>query len=234
MKSLGISFSLLVLLSCSQSHVQRKVAHEDQYRSFAELAQDNVEGVDYSLEVKDRQSSILVMAFHGGYVEPGSAELGSEITKDKFNFYAFRALQPGKLHEPSFTYSTLHLTSTRYDEPGLLSMAAESHFCLSLHGFGGQEADFCMGGGNGEQRKVLNQRLSQHFPELQSCELCCPPFNGTSKKNPTNQCRNQGIQIEMSPRVRKRLLSDLQFRAEVANSLRGWLEDAEIRFTPSR
>ncbi len=213
-----LSFSVLAQTPGSQDH----------YRSFAELAAKNTAGVDYSLEVKDTDSKILVMSFHGGLIEPGTSELGFAISESLFDFYTFKALKKGELHEPSLTSSTLHLTSARYDEPELLKWTAVSDFCLGLHGFGGEEADFCVGGGNAKERKVLVAKLTKAFPDLKSCELCCDPFNGVSLKNPINKCRNQGVQVEMSPKIRKRMLSDKEFLGSVAGEFREYLK----AFTP--
>lgn len=201
---------------------------QDQYRSFAELAAKNTAGVDYSIEVKDTESKILVMAFHGGSIEPGTSELGSAIAEGTFDFYTFKALKAGKLDEPSQTSSTLHLTSTRFDEPQLLKMTAVSDFCIGLHGFKGKEADFCVGGANAEQRKVLVQKLSKAFPEFKACELCCDPLNGVSAKNPINRCRHQGVQIEMSPKVRKKFLSEKDFLDSFAGEFKKYLKS--LRF----
>ena len=213
-----------LLLLFSLTAFAQRPGDQDHYRSFAELAARNISGVDYSLEVKDTESKILVMSFHGGLIEPGTTELGAAISEGKFDFYTFKALKKGEMHEPTLTSSTLHLTSARYDEPELLKLTAVSDFCLGLHGFGGEEADFCVGGGNAKERKVLVARLTKAYPDLKSCELCCDPFNGVSSKNPINKCRQQGVQVEMSPKVRKRILSDKDFLSSVAGEFREYLK----------
>lgn len=213
-------FVSLLIFSCSHY----KAGDQDHFQSFTEMAKKNKEGLDYEIKYKERLSKILVSAFHGGFVEPGSTELADEITKDKYDYYTFKALKPGEVHEPSLTSSTLHITSTRFDEPKMMSMIKDKDFCLSLHGFGGKEADFCVGGANAEKRKELVAHLAKAFPHLKSCELCCPPFNGTSSKNPINKCQNQGVQVEMSPSVRKRILADQIFKKELAQSFESFLD----------
>lgn len=196
---------------------------QDHYRSFSELAAANVEGKDYSIVTRDNPSRILVMSFHGGLIEPGTTELTALISGDLFDFYTFMGNKNDELHEESLTAADLHLTSARFDEPRLMSMTEESDFCVGLHGFGGREADFCVGGANESERKRLVESLSARFPELRSCELCCPPYNGVSAKNPVNKCSRGGIQVEMSPKVRRAILQDQAFRKDLADSFRSFL-----------
>lgn len=196
---------------------------QDHYKNFSELASRNKEGEDYRIEVENRGSPILVMAFHGGLIEPGTTELARAIAQGMFNFYGFASLKDEETDEISFTSSLLHLTSARFDEPRLMELVSTENFCLSIHGFGGEEADFCVGGGNPEQRKALSLALSHAFPEYKSCELCCNPFNGVSLKNPPNRCKQQGVQVEMSPRVRRRILNDKDFLRSLSDHFRNYL-----------
>lgn len=216
---------ILVFLFSYSAFAQKvpRAGSQNLYANFAELASKNVKGSEYEIVVKTNGSKVLVMSFHGGFVEPGTTELGAAISDKTYDFYTFMALKKGEMDEPSFTSSTLHLTSAHYDEPQLMKLVTEKDFCLGLHGFGGEEADFCVGGGNSEQRKVLVQKLSKSFPELKSCELCCNPFNGVSIKNPINKCRLQGVQVEMSPKVRKKILSDGEFLGSLSKELREYL-----------
>ncbi|WPU65034.1 poly-gamma-glutamate hydrolase family protein [Peredibacter starrii] len=213
-----------LLSSLTFAQIQTKPGSQDHYKNFSELAAKNVEGEDYVIELKNRNSKILVMAFHGGYIESGSTELASAITSESFNFYTFKGLRVGEMDESSFTSSTLHLTSTNFDEPQLMELTSKADFCLGLHGFGGQEADFCVGGGNADERKELVKALTKAYPDYKSCELCCNPFNGTAKKNPVNRCKLQGIQVEMSPRVRKSILRDQTFLKSLSNVFKEYLD----------
>ena len=196
---------------------------QDHYRSFAELAANNIEGKDYLIVEKESPSDVLIMAFHGGLIEPGTAELAEAIAGNDFDFYALLGFKNSDRHEPSYTAADLHLTSARYDEPRLMKKTETASLCLGLHGFGGEEADFCVGGANKLERKRLVKELSERLPGLKSCELCCPPFNGTSLKNPVNKCRDGGIQVEMSPRIRRAILEDLNIKTQTADAFRKFL-----------
>jgi phage replication-related protein YjqB (UPF0714/DUF867 family) len=216
-------FFVISFLSCS--HQEQKAGSQDHYQNFTQMQKNNIEGVDYSIDLKNNHSKILVMSFHGGFIESGTTELGLAITKNDFDFYAFSALKPGEMHAPSFTSSTLHITSTHFNDPKLLKMLPEKDFCLGLHGFGGEEADFCIGGAAQKKRVNLLGLLQSQFPELKSCELCCPPYNGVSLKNPINQCKHEGVQVEMSPKVRKKILADRVFLKRLSDAFIDFLHE---------
>jgi phage replication-related protein YjqB (UPF0714/DUF867 family) len=220
---------LLILLSLNIfAHDFPAPGSQDHYQSFSEMAEKNTEGVDYLVSHKGNLSPILVTAFHGGHIEPGTSELGRAITNKQFDFYSFDALKPGQMNERSLTSSTLHITSTRFDEPKLMSLIPKKDFCLGLHGFGGYEGDFCVGGGNEQERKKLVEALNKNFPELISCELCCPPLNGTSAKNPINRCQKKGVQVEMSPAVRSKILNNSNFKNELADVFKEYLNQVAL------
>lgn len=219
MRLLSVLLLSFIQLTSVYAHSQA-VGDQDHYRSFAELARENIEGKDYEILIQKTQSRVLVMAFHGGLIEPGTTELGEELSRGEFNFYSFIGKKNHDVHEPSFTSADLHVTSARFDEPQLLNLTSESQSCVALHGFGGDEADFCIGGANAEMRKAFALKLGSTLPEYRSCELCCPPYNGVSLKNPANRCQTTGVQIEMSPSVRRRILADEAFKKAVAKAMK--------------
>lgn len=215
--------ALLIFLLSFSVHASPVPGEQDHYRNFTELSAHNIEGKDFLIVENENPSDILIMAFHGGMIEPGTSELASVIAGNDFDFYGFIGFKNSELHEPSFTAADLHLTSARFDEPRLLKKTESASLCIGIHGFGGEEADFCVGGSNKTERKRLVQELTEKFPDLKSCELCCPPFNGTSLKNPVNKCREGGIQVEMSPRIRRLILSDEKVKLQTADAFRSFL-----------
>lgn len=225
----GLMFLLAIVISFNLfAHDFPAPGTQDHYQSFTEMAVKNTEGIDYLILLKGDPSPILVTAFHGGYIEPGTSELGRAITNEQFDFYSFDALKPGQMDERSLTSSTLHITSTRFDEPKLMSLIQKKDFCLGLHGFGGYEGDFCVGGGNEQERKKLVETLNKNFPDLISCELCCPPLNGTSARNPINRCHKKGVQVEISPTVRSKILKNSAFKDELARVFKEYLNQAAL------
>lgn len=209
----------LLLISCARL----RAGSQGHFQNFAELAAHKKQGTDYDFEIQRTSSPVLVMAFHGGLIEPGTTELGKALGQYGFNFYSFVGLTQEEMDAPTLTCADVHLTSARFDEPQLQALTAKAQACVTLHGFGGVEADFCVGGASEEKRRALSALLAREFPDLRSCELCCPPFNGTSAKNPANQCRVWGVQIEMSPQVRKTILTNEAFKKRLAKVLAGFM-----------
>ena len=184
--------------------------------SFKELSILKKEGKDFEVKTRVGLVDSLVMAIHGGTIEPGTTELADAIAADKFSFYSFTGLADD--------YHGLHLTSTDFDEPRLSDLTQNAKNCLSLHGLKGDEADFCVGGGNAQKRKSYVSLLTQKFPKWRTCELCCPPNSGTSMKNVVNRCKLPGVQIEMGQSLRAELKQNPNFLKEVSKYLRVELE----------
>jgi phage replication-related protein YjqB (UPF0714/DUF867 family) len=198
------------------SALQDRRRMKDHYRDFASLAKHHRRGTDYEIVTRAPSvSSTLVMAIHGGNIEPGTTELAEVVAGKDLGFYSFI----GRHRDVEL----LHITSTRFDEPTLLALLPEAENCLSLHGFWGEEADFCVGGANAEERKKYAAEIERVFPEYRTCDACCPPFVGTSEENVVNRCRAPGVQIEMSPLLRDRIVEDDVFRARLGELLRGRL-----------
>jgi phage replication-related protein YjqB (UPF0714/DUF867 family) len=185
-----ISFFIMLLMISLPGFSQ-------QMSSFKELIIQKKEGRDFEIKTRSVAGNILIMAIHGGMIEPGTTELASAIAAEKFSFYSFIGLTDD--------YSGLHLSSTNFDEPRLLELMKTAEICLSLHGLKDDEADFCIGGAQTQKRKAFVKLLTSKFPKWRTCELCCPPNSGTSKKNVVNRCKQDGVQIEMGQSLRLEL-----------------------------
>ena len=64
----------------------------DIYCCYEMLRQNEREGVDYEVVTvtENRDPSVVVMAPHGGDIEPHTSLLAEEIETDEFSFYEFR------------------------------------------------------------------------------------------------------------------------------------------------
>ena len=187
----------------------------DPYSTFEELSQNEVEGVDYKIIVKDQNSSISFFAVHGGKIEPGTSELIEEIG-GKFNQYHFMGIK-------EINNFSLHITSSRFNEPRALDLAKKSKQCLSLHGYIGKgENAVCIGGGNLNLAQKVSAVLTQSelgFDVIYPCQR----YPGLHPRNIVNLCEDKGAQIEMSGEVRARILSDKDFRKKFAKVLQNIL-----------
>jgi phage replication-related protein YjqB (UPF0714/DUF867 family) len=201
---------LIFMISICSPALAQKIS------SYKELATKKIEGKDFDIKTRSGPSSSLVMAIHGGTIEPGTTELADAIAADRFSFYSFTGLVDD--------YQGLHLTSTDFDEPRLAELTQNAKNCLSVHGLKNDAADFCVGGANADKRKAYVKLLAKKFPKWRSCELCCPPNSGTSKNNVVNRCKLAGVQIEMGQGVRSELKQNLAFLKELASVLRDELD----------
>jgi phage replication-related protein YjqB (UPF0714/DUF867 family) len=98
----------------------------DRYRNFAALAADP-QNTEYCILARHRRSPIAVIAPHGGGIEPGTSELAVAIAGQEFSLYCFEGLMADG-------NETLHITSSRFDEPACLAILAPSDVVLTLHG----------------------------------------------------------------------------------------------------
>jgi phage replication-related protein YjqB (UPF0714/DUF867 family) len=158
-------------------------------------------GEDYNILTRDGKSPVLIVAPHGGIIEPGSDLLASSIAGEDHNLYVFKANKQSCTDEGC---RSLHVTSTKFKEPNLVEMAGSASTIVGIHAFGsinpveaGEEVDKIIVGG---QNKVLRDKIasnlrSQGFPvEVRYSGS----FSGTSNKNLVNQPPDKGVQIEVS------------------------------------
>jgi len=64
------------------------------YRNYTELSQHARADIDFTVEAREGASGILVMAIHGGGIEPGTSELADAIAGSRHGYYSFRGLMP--------------------------------------------------------------------------------------------------------------------------------------------
>jgi phage replication-related protein YjqB (UPF0714/DUF867 family) len=193
----------------------------NRYRSFQELARDHQEGVAWKTEYVFRGSRILVMAPHGGWIEPFTCDLAALVAREDLSFYAFRGV--GSPGGPS-----LHLTSHRFDEPTALRAASEADRVVAIHGERTRERPFVMVGGLWARfRREMAGRLAEGgFPVE-------PPRPGLGGRNPRNICnrgsRGGGGQLEISEGLRRSLRRDEGLKGAFVEAVRGVLLELESR-----
>src|SRR5690606_2706905 len=92
---------------------------KDKYTSFEELRSHEEYNKTYRIELQKTQSETSVFAIHGGSIENGTSEIAKLIAGNQYNYYSFEGL----LKTNAFS---LHITSSRFDEPSALDMARAS------------------------------------------------------------------------------------------------------------
>ena len=169
----------------------------DTYQNFQELETHEREGEDWTREYVNRGSNILVMAPHGGWIEPFTAELAVAIAGNDLSLYAFQGLK-------SRENEKLHLTSHRFDDPLALGAASAALWVLTVHGERDPSREFVMVGGLWDQfRKGMVGALEGAGITVME------PREGLGGKNPLNVCNRGssgvGGQLEISEGLRNNL-----------------------------
>jgi phage replication-related protein YjqB (UPF0714/DUF867 family) len=164
--------------------------HFRRYSSFAELSSCEAEGEAFSIEIARAQSgSVLVAAPHAGDIEWGTGTLAKAVAGTRFSSYIFYGSHP-----------RLHLTSTKFDEPRFISIAASHRTIAAIHGCREREIVVFLGGRSHALKALIQRRLAlsginaisaQHrFLALESSNLCNRGSSG------------EGVQIEISVGLR--------------------------------
>jgi phage replication-related protein YjqB (UPF0714/DUF867 family) len=175
----------------------------DSYQSYSELIQLEREGITYSRIIELRQSPLIVIAIHGGGIEPGTTEIAQAIAGDTFSFYSFQGLERE-------SNQRFHITSTQFDEPRCLELVQKADTAISIHGYNGKDRLVLIGGLN----EILKARLLHTLNETGfPAQIAQAQFAGRDPSNICNRCSSgQGLQIEISEGLRKDMFQALNRR----------------------
>jgi phage replication-related protein YjqB (UPF0714/DUF867 family) len=167
------------------------------YESFKELREREIEGQDYRIRIDLKDEHVLVMAPHGGKIEPGTAEIAEAIAGRDYSFYSFEGLKADG-------NGTLHIESHLFDEPCALQAVEKADIVITVHGQLDQKDAFVMIGGldDGLSLKIKHQLEASGFQTRPPTE----GLGGTDSRNICNRGRSKcGVQLEISRKIRDSL-----------------------------
>ena len=190
------------------------------YQSFKELAQHEKEGQDYRIRIELRDPRVLIMAPHGGKIEPTTGEIAEAIAGTAYSSYVFEGMKKDG-------NGVLHIESHLFDEPRALEAVQKAEVVITVHGQIDQKEGFVMVGGLNESlRSKVKEQLGAASFETRA------PTEGLMGTDPMNICNRgkskRGVQLEVSRKARDLLRSDgdrLRLFAEAmrrAIQMRGW------------
>jgi phage replication-related protein YjqB (UPF0714/DUF867 family) len=170
------------------------------YRSFKELSNQDGEGKDYRIRISSRDRGVVIMAPHGGKIEPMTSEIAEAIAGEDYSFYSFEGLKSEGNH-------ILHIESHLFDEPHALKIVENAEVVVTVHGQLDKEAGFIMVGGlHISLRSEIKRRLEEAGFQTR------PPTEGLQGIDPENICNRgklkMGAQLEVSRKVRDSLRAD--------------------------
>ena len=170
----------------------------DQYSSFKQLFAQEKRGIDYRIVVEDRDSDVLIMAPHGGRIEPGTSEIEFDIAGGALSLYCFEGLR-------TRPHGDLHITSHKYDESQAIDAAEKCEVVVAIHGRSDRDdpETVWLGGLDvptlEEMEKQL--KLAGFSVEIQTGDLA-----GAHPNNICNRGRKgSGVQLEVPKSLRNEL-----------------------------
>jgi phage replication-related protein YjqB (UPF0714/DUF867 family) len=182
------------------------------YRSFEELKSRELEGKDYQIRSHLRDERVLIMAPHGGKIEPTTTMIAEAIAGENYSCYSFEGLK----EEGN---GVLHIESHLFDEPQVLQAVKEADVVITVHGqLNHQEGFIMVGGLHVDLRSEIRRRL-----EAVGFQTRTPPegLQGIDPENICNRGRLKGgIQLEVSRKERDLLKTDKERLERFASAVR--------------
>lgn len=174
----------------------------DTYANFEKLKNVEKEGVGFRVYIQEQaNSNTVVIAPHGGGIEPGTSEITEKIAGEDLSLALFEGIKNNRNGE-------LHITSTNFDEPRCLSLVQPSQNVIAIHG----EASLCdvvyIGGADIELGTFIRSALeSVRFLVKKHRD---PNLQGEASKNICNRgFSRKGVQLEIARGLRETLFKSL-------------------------
>jgi phage replication-related protein YjqB (UPF0714/DUF867 family) len=184
----------------------------DKYQDFSAMSILEKPRRDYLVRLRNRRSSIVIVAPHGGGIEPGTSEIAEAIAGGNHSFYAFEGIK-------SRNNRNLHITSARFDEPRCLALVESSTTAITVHGEG-SEGSFVFLGGRDKNtlKRIASSLLTRRFRVKRHKS---PMLQGQDSKNICNRVRSGiGVQIELSKGLRRSFFRSFSRDGRACKTLR--------------
>jgi len=165
------------------------------YECYADLALAQVEGADFQIRIERRATSkIAILAPHGGAIEAGTSEFARAVAGSEFNLYLFEGLRE------SGSYSALHLTSHRFDEPKCLTLLAGCDHVIAIHGCRGDSPQALLGGLDTGLKRRIGAAIAAAGVEAR---VAGHRYRAIHPSNICNRGRSgAGVQVELTSALR--------------------------------
>ena len=192
----------------------------DQYENFAHLARHEREGRDYRIHAVARASPVLVLAPHGGFMEPGTHLIAAFIAGERHACYAFETLARRDRAK------SMHITSARFDEPRALALLAAAEVAIGVHGRKDKDDPHAIwvGGLHEPLRDSIARKLSVAGVDTKIVGDG-HPLAGRDLQNICNRGRRgAGVQLEMPARIRQRIVAESRVRDRFVAAMQAAIE----------
>jgi len=174
--------------------------HVDIYKNFDQLARDQRGGIDYCIQRECRDSQVLVIAPHGGGIEPGTSEVARALAGEDYSWYCFEGIK----NEGN---QRLHISSIAFDEKICEAMLKEARLAVVVHGCEGEQPIVYVGG---LQQHLIKATVSALVDAGFTAILDTTYHSGQYPKSLCNRSASgKGIQLELSLGLRSMFFASL-------------------------
>lgn len=180
------------------------MSHKDKYSNFAELRRNEHEGEDYRILVEERYSKVVIIAPHGGRIEPGTSEIARGLAGSEFSLYCFEG------RKPKGNFVALHITSNQFDEPKCVQLVGRSQIAVAVHGCEGKNEVVYVGGLDKELKiEVIKGFSNAGFKAKEDSSI----HSGCDIQNICNRTSSEkGLQLEITRGLRRAMFKGIRAR----------------------
>ncbi len=159
---------------------------------YADIERLYLEGRDYHVVWRQGASGVLIMAPHGGGIEPGTHCIARAVAGTDHGYYAFiGTLTVGN--------RAIHLPSTRFDEPRAMTLATGASVLVVIHGCREPQRIVFIGGRDASLRRSMAEQLFEAGIRAAESEK----YPGRHPRNLCNRFPSvRGVQLELSTSLR--------------------------------
>ncbi|MEP2681116.1 MAG: poly-gamma-glutamate hydrolase family protein [Sulfitobacter sp.] len=171
----------------------------DRFDNFADLSAEMTADLDYRIRAEDRGSAVIILAPHGGTIEPETGLIAEAIAGSDYSYYLFEALKAG-------AHGDFHITSHRFDEPQALKLVAEATVAVAIHGRRDDGTETVWLGGRAE---ALRDAIGAALRDAGFDAAPNTTLPGVHETNICNRTRSgEGVQLELPRSLRRALAED--------------------------
>lgn len=172
-----------------------------EYPNFAALVATETEGIDFErIHRPQPGAKVVVLAPHGGRIEPQTDAIAKAIALDDMSLYCFCSKKPK-------SKGNLHITSHNFDDPKCVALASKHQWVLAIHGCKKKGNHVLLGGRDAPLIADLALGLKEAGIPVVSCGH---EYLGTNRNNICNRgAAGVGAQFELT----------MQFRRSVSKTL---------------
>lgn len=166
----------------------------DKYVNFHELDKSEIRDTDFCVRCEERAGTTIVIAPHGGGIEPGTSEIAEAIAGIDLSFYLFEGIK-------RTGNRVLHITSTHFDEPRGMALVRASPRTISIHGEDSDQPVAFLGGRDAALLQRIRDSLVASGFIVETHQN--PALQGTDETNICNRGQTgRGVQLELSNALR--------------------------------